>query len=89
MRAAVLGGAASCRVDDVPMPQVGLRAALERGLAVFCQKPLARSAAEPAAVICATVRADCLLGMDMCYRETRAGRALKDRGGQPLGARVG
>ena len=43
-------------------------AALERGLAVFCQKPLARTAAETQAVVAAAQRADRLLGVDFSYR---------------------
>ncbi len=43
-------------------------AALESGMAVFCQKPLARNAAENAAVIDAARKHDCLLGIDLSYR---------------------
>jgi predicted dehydrogenase len=53
-------------------------AALERGLAVFCQKPLGRDGAETAAVVEAARRADRLLGVDLSYRHTDAGRALHD-----------
>lgn len=42
--------------------------ALERGLPVFCQKPLARTAAEARAVIAAARERDLLLGVDLCYR---------------------
>ncbi len=52
------------------------RAALEAGLAVFCQKPLARSASETRAVIEAARRADRRLGVDLCYRHTAAARAV-------------
>jgi predicted dehydrogenase len=52
-------------------------AALERGLAVFCQKPLARTAAESAAVVAAARRADRLLGVDFSYRHTEAMRRLR------------
>jgi predicted dehydrogenase len=45
-------------------------AALNRGLAVFCQKPLGRSAAEVRAVVEAARRADRLLGVDLSYRFT-------------------
>jgi predicted dehydrogenase len=45
-------------------------AALDRGTAVFCQKPLARSAAEVQTVLEAARRADCLLGVDFSYRYT-------------------
>ena len=43
-------------------------AALERGLAVFCQKPLTRTAAESARVLEAAQRADRPLGVDFSYR---------------------
>lgn len=46
--------------------------ALKKGIAVFCQKPLGRTAAEVRAVIDAAKAADRLLGLDMCYRSTRA-----------------
>ncbi|HEY0778688.1 MAG TPA: Gfo/Idh/MocA family oxidoreductase [Gemmatirosa sp.] len=58
-------------------------AALERGVAVFCQKPLARTAAETRRVVRAARVADQLLGVDLSYRETaamRAVRAVVDRG---------
>lgn len=42
--------------------------ALERGVPVFCQKPLGRDCHEVAAVIDAAHRADCLLGVDLSYR---------------------
>ena len=45
-------------------------AALERGVAVFCQKPLARTAREARAVVEAARRADRLLGVDFSYRLT-------------------
>jgi len=47
-------------------------AALARGMAVFCQKPLARTAAETRGVIDAARRADRLLGVDLSYRDTQA-----------------
>ncbi|HEU4648439.1 MAG TPA: Gfo/Idh/MocA family oxidoreductase [Gemmatimonadales bacterium] len=47
-------------------------AALEHGKAVFCQKPLARSAAEARAVLAAARAADRLLGVDLSYRFTTA-----------------
>jgi predicted dehydrogenase len=43
-------------------------AALERGLAVFCQKPLGRTAAEAQRVVDAARAADRLLGVDLSYR---------------------
>ena len=51
--------------------------ALEAGVAVFCQKPLARTAAETAAVVDAACRADRLLAVDLSYRFTAAARALR------------
>ena len=51
-------------------------AALERGVAVFCQKPLARDAAETRAVLYAARAADRLLGVDLSYRRTRAMEAV-------------
>ena len=53
-------------------------AALEAGMAVFCQKPLGRNAAEAAAVVEAATRADRLLGVDFSYRHTAAVQALRD-----------
>lgn len=52
-------------------------AALERGVAVFCQKPLARTEAETAAVIAAAERANRLLGVDLSYRFVRAVEAVR------------
>lgn len=46
--------------------------ALERGSAVFCQKPLARTAAEARRVVDAARAADRLLGVDLSYRQVRA-----------------
>jgi predicted dehydrogenase len=43
-------------------------AALQHGVAVFCQKPLARTAAEAETVVEAARRADRLLGVDFSYR---------------------
>lgn len=42
--------------------------ALDSGVAIFCQKPLGRSASEVAAVIAAAKAADRLLGVDLSYR---------------------
>ncbi|MBV8356419.1 MAG: Gfo/Idh/MocA family oxidoreductase, partial [Deltaproteobacteria bacterium] len=47
-------------------------AALERGFAVFCQKPLGRNEAEAARVINAARNADRLLALDVSYRYTHA-----------------
>ncbi len=52
-------------------------AALERGLAVFCQKPLGRTAEETARVVAAARKSDRLLGVDLSYRHTEALLALR------------
>jgi predicted dehydrogenase len=52
--------------------------ALERGVAVFCQKPLGRSEAEVRAVIEAARRADRLLAVDLSYRFTEAAVRLRE-----------
>jgi predicted dehydrogenase len=49
--------------------------ALESGCAVFCQKPLGRSADETARVLAAARQADRLLAVDMSYRHVEAFRA--------------
>lgn len=51
--------------------------ALHAGLAVFCQKPLGRTANEVRAVIDAAKGADRLLGVDLSYRHTEAMRHIK------------
>jgi predicted dehydrogenase len=53
-------------------------AALERGLAVFCQKPLARTAGEAAAVVDAARTADRLLGVDLSYRFTEGAQRVRE-----------
>jgi predicted dehydrogenase len=53
-------------------------AALEAGLAVFCQKPLARTAAETRRVVEAARQADRLLAVDLSYRWVRAARVVRD-----------
>jgi predicted dehydrogenase len=52
-------------------------AALDHGLSVFCQKPLARTAGETRLVVDAARRARRLLGVDFCYRRTRAMEAVR------------
>lgn len=52
-------------------------AALEAGLAVFCQKPLGRNAGEARAVVEAARAADRLLGVDLSYRFTRGMEAIR------------
>lgn len=54
-------------------------AALEAGVAVFCQKPLGRDATEVEAVLEAARRTDRLLGVDLSYRGTAALQAIRDR----------
>lgn len=51
--------------------------ALEAGLAVFCQKPLGRTAAEAKAVVNAARNAKRLLGVDLSYRFTNGMRAIR------------
>lgn len=57
--------------------------ALERGIAVFCQKPLARTADENRAVVEAARVANRLLGIDLSYRWTEAMQQVRQavRGG--------
>ncbi len=55
------------------------RRALRAGVAVFCQKPLARTAEETAEVLAAAEAADRLLGVDMSYRHTAAAIAVRDQ----------
>lgn len=52
-------------------------AALDRGLAVFCQKPLGRNAVETGLVVEAARRSDRLLGVDLSYRHLEAVRAAR------------
>lgn len=51
---------------------------LDRKLAVFCQKPLARTAHETRAIVEAARRADRLLGCDLSYRHTEAMRRIRN-----------
>jgi predicted dehydrogenase len=52
--------------------------ALERGLAVFCQKPLARDGREVSAVVDAARKVDRLLGVDLSYRHVQGLIAIRD-----------
>lgn len=52
--------------------------ALERGVSVFCQKPLGRSRSEVAAVVEAARRADRLLAVDLSYRHVEAMRRVRE-----------
>jgi predicted dehydrogenase len=54
-------------------------ACLERGVPVFCQKPLAIDGDETARVIAAAKAADCLLGVDFCYRHVQGMDELRRR----------
>ena len=58
--------------------------ALEAGVAVFCQKPLGRTAAECAAVVAAARTSKRRLGVDFSYRRTAAVEAVAGlvRGGE-------
>ncbi|HEX2560114.1 Gfo/Idh/MocA family protein, partial [Phenylobacterium sp.] len=53
-------------------------AALERGCAVFCQKPLGRTAQEARAVVDAARAADRLLAVDLSYRFTDGMRRIRE-----------
>jgi predicted dehydrogenase len=53
------------------------QALLERGIAVFCQKPLARTARETADVVAAARAADRLLACDLSYRHTKGMRRIR------------
>ena len=53
-------------------------ACLARGVAVFCQKPMARTAAENQAIVDAARKADRLLGCDLSYRHTEAMRRIRN-----------
>lgn len=50
---------------------------LDRGLPVFCQKPLARTTAETTAIVEAARRNDLLLGVDLSYRHVEAFAAAR------------
>jgi predicted dehydrogenase len=52
--------------------------AFEAGKAVFCQKPLGRTATEAQAVVDAARAADRLLGLDLSYRYTAAMRQIAE-----------
>jgi predicted dehydrogenase len=53
--------------------------ALERGIAVFCQKPLGRNAQEVRRVVDAARASNRLLGVDLSYRFTTGMRQLRER----------
>jgi predicted dehydrogenase len=54
-------------------------AALDAGLAVFCQKPLALHAREAREMVAAARQADLLLGVDYSYRFTQGAQRLRQR----------
>jgi predicted dehydrogenase len=51
---------------------------LDKRIAVFCQKPLARTAHETATIVDAARKADRLLGCDLSYRNTEAMRRIRN-----------
>ena len=53
-------------------------ACLRRGVAVFCQKPLATNAADAERVVQCAQQADKLLSIDFSYRHVRGMHALRD-----------
>jgi predicted dehydrogenase len=53
-------------------------AALEAGIAVFCQKPLGTNATETARVVQTARRMKCLLALDMSYRHVRGVKKIKE-----------
>ena len=54
-------------------------ACLERGVPVFCQKPLAINAVQTAEIVAAAAAANCLLGVDFCYRHVQGMHDLRRR----------
>jgi predicted dehydrogenase len=54
------------------------RALLERGVAVFCQKPLARTSEETRGIIAAARAADRLLACDFSYRYTEGMQRIRN-----------
>lgn len=54
-------------------------ACLERGIAVFCQKPLATTLRDVGAIIESAQRKDRLLGVDFCYRHVDGMHELRRR----------
>lgn len=62
----------SCHVEQVLM-------CLDRGIPVFCQKPLATNAADTLRIVAAARTADCLLGVDYVYRHVKGMDVLRQR----------
>jgi predicted dehydrogenase len=52
--------------------------ALEKGLAVFCQKPLGRTAAEVSSIVDVARKSNRLLGVDLSYRFTEGMRLVRE-----------
>ncbi|HEX5217940.1 MAG TPA: Gfo/Idh/MocA family oxidoreductase [Verrucomicrobiae bacterium] len=52
-------------------------AALDYGCAVFCQKPLGRTAAECRALVAKARAVNRLLGVDLCYRHTAGMKSIR------------
>lgn len=75
MLGADLDGVVIATPSSLHAPQT--LAALDRGLAVFCQKPLALNAREAREMVAAARRADRRLGVDYSYRHTEGARALR------------
>jgi predicted dehydrogenase len=71
-----LDGAVIATPSALHAPQA--MALLERGVAVFCQKPLARTADETRAMVDAARKADRLLGCDFSYRHTEAMKRVRN-----------
>jgi predicted dehydrogenase len=75
----------SCELDGVVIATPNAyhagqaRACLERGVPVFCQKPLATSAAETAQIVAGAQAVDRLLGVDFCYRHVQGMHELRER----------
>jgi predicted dehydrogenase len=80
-----LEGILSCDVDGVVIATPNAchadqtLACLERGVAVFCQKPLAVDGSSTSAVIAGARAADRLLGVDFCYRRVQGMSELRRR----------
>ena len=53
-------------------------AALDRGIPVFCQKPLGRNVREVTAMVDTARKANLLLGVDLSYRFTRAVERMRE-----------
>lgn len=75
MLSADLDGVVIATPNSFHAPQT--LAALDRGLAVFCQKPLALNAQEAREMVEAARKADRLLGVDYSYRYTEGAQALR------------